>query len=789
MLRHVLAAALRHLDRHRLTAAINVGALALAFAAALLIATHVRDELSFDRWIPGHERVHRIAMALELGNTQEPASAGTAPPVAGWLMADFPQIEAAGRLRLTRHRIRVAADEADSVIAWTDPELLDVLPLPALRGEARAALAAPDGAVVTAQAARRLFGREEVLGETLTIDGAHDFRIGAVLRDLPAQTHLALEILLSARNGASTLPPRDAPLRFMNQAFDALASAHTYVRLRPGSDPREIDARIEAAMARHVSVPRGPDGRPLVPMPRLYRQALDELHFIPAGANSMRPSGSRELTIALAAIGLLILAIALVNFVNLTLAYADTRAREVAVRRAAGARRAQLVAQFAGEALLVVGLAAVLAISLVELARPVLAGVLGRPLVPLDRDIGWWAAVAGIVLVLSLAGGAWPALVATARRKPAPRSGTRIRRTLVSAQFAILTALLVAVTVVHAQSRYALQTGLRFDAQQLVVVDTDCRGVFVDEVRRLPGVGGAACTDARFGLGGGTGAVTAPAGGTQAISVTFVAAQTGLLELAGLAPLAGRFDLEGSGVVVNETAVRALGYLSAAGAIGRPARFLADGAVPPTIVGVAPDFALQGVLHEIQPIVFHRAPDAYRFAIVRIDGRRVGSTLDAIDAAWTRTGEPGAMHRAFLDDELEHAWRDLQQQKRVLAAFAAVAVTIAAFGLFGLSAQLARRRVREIGVRKALGAHPRHVLWLMLAQFSRPVLWANLLAWPAAAWAMQRWLQGFVYRVELQWWMFASASAIALAIALFAGALHALRAARTRPVVALREAG
>ncbi|MEO6080075.1 MAG: FtsX-like permease family protein [Steroidobacteraceae bacterium] len=793
MLRHYLAAALRHLDRHRLYAVVNVGALALALAAALLIGLYVRDELSFDRWIPAHDRIHRVAMGIGLGNTQLPPSAGTAPQIAAWLLEDFPQIEVSGRLRNARGRIQVGANESDVAIAWSDAELQDVLALPKISGDVRAALERPDGAVLTQETARRLYGREDVLDQTLTLDGKSSFRIGAVLRDLPAQTHFAFEVLLSARSAVSPLVPRDAPLQFMNQSFDEFASALTYLRLRPGADPRRLDEGLQVAMEKHVTVPRGPDGKPLVPTPRLYLQGLADIHFVPAGANAMKPAGSRELLLALSGTGALILVIAIVNFINLTTAYGDSRSLEVAMRRVAGATRAELALQFIGESALQVGCAATLAAALVEWLQPQLGAILGRSIAePWWQNAASTLQIAGFTVAIAVVAGLYPALVLT-RPAPAPGlrchgagvGGIRLRRGLVAVQFAILTLLLIGVIVVDGQSSFAVRTGLGFRSENLVVIDSDCRGSFVAELKRLPGIKAAACSDSRFGIGGGGSAVSTPAGSAVPLLVTFVAAQTGLLELAGLAPVAGRFDLDGDGVVINQAAVSALGLRTAAEAVGRSARFLSDDAL--RIVGVAPDFALQGIGTQIQPMVFRNSPQAYRYVIAQMVGANPRQTLVAIDALWKRSGHSGPIHRELLDHAIQRTWRDLRRQAGVLAGFTAVAVTIAALGLFGLSAQLARRRSGEIAVRKALGAGTPQVLRLLLVQFARPAIWANVLAWPIAAWVMDRWLHGFIYRIELRWWMFALASLASLAIAVMAGAMHALRTARLRPAVVLRE--
>ncbi len=827
MLRNYWLTALRNLSRHRLYAAINIIGLALGLAAVILIGLYLRDEFSYDHWIPGYRQVYRVALQLQFGNLREPPSAGAAAPAAGWLKQDFPQIAAAGRMQADDRVLRrgitsergIVSDrgvESERVrIYWTDPELFDVLPLPALSGNPRRALEQPDGLVLTERMARRFFGRADPIGETLDLDGTQPFRVGAVLRNLPTETHLDSEIFLSSSSPVSALPPVSAPIP-RNTAFDALTSALTYVRLRPGSDPRALARALPAMILRHVQVPRGPNGAPLFPLPRILLQPLTDIHFVPAGLHAMKPASSLTADYALGAVGALIVLIAVFNFVNLMTARAARRAVEVGVRKVAGASRGDLLRQFLGESLLAAVLAGIVAVALTELLVPWLNALLSRQIV-----FAWWrepdtaGAIAVLILATGLLGGLYPALVlagfpptAVLRGGPLPPQGRAVvRRSLVVAQFAILIGLIFTTVVVYRQLRFSTNESLRFDADQVLAIRTDCRNALQNEIRALPGVRSAACTNVLFGVTGGITSVIAVPHQLQPPYALLIAnVDTGLLELLGVRPLAGRFfsdahpaDLTqpvvgppyqflgaGGTLVINETAARRLGFASAQAAVGHTATVpgLRGGASLP-IIGVAPDMRLQGVRNEVLP-TFYRLQHEYSYLLVKLAGRQIPETLSAIDGLWQRLGTGQPIDRSFLDSDIQALYLDVTREAEVLSGCAALAIFIACLGLFGLAAFMAEQRTREIGVRKAMGATTGDILRLLLWQFSQPVVIANVVAWPVAGYLMSRWLRGFYYHVALSWWLFAAAGAAALTVALATVGAHAYAVARERPVSALR---
>ncbi len=802
MLRNYLAVALRDLARNRLHAAINILGLAAAFAATILIALYLQHERSFDRFLAGYEDVYRLSGASLRGGAAANASDDLRGPVAEALHAAFPGIRAIAELRNTFGNVslrRGAVESLEPAFTWADPQAFDVLPLPVIAGDPRAALARPDGLVLTRRMARKYFGEDMPIGKTIEVFREVTLRVMAVLEDLPSNTHLTTEMFGSTL----ALPP-------LQPGF--VYRTYVYLRLAPGASHEALRAALPAYVDRNIRMPASAGKASdlfefqLVP--------IADIHLRPAGALNMKPAGDPQLLDALTLVGSLILLVAAINFVNLMTARAARRAVEVGVRKSAGAQRADIVLQFVGEALAQALLAMLIAVALVELLLPQLGAFVDREL----RFDYFAPAVLGTLLAVTVAVGAlaglYPALVVSLFRPAAVLKGAGpggqgagvLRQLLVLVQFAVLIGLVLITGVVQLQTRFGLAQGLRFDSDQLLVISMPApqceRSAFTDAVRALPGVQGAACEADLLG-NFGTQQYRGPDGNEVTLQNSSVG--PGLFELMGLKPSAGRFyerdragDLFVSSpaerdlahlypTVINETAARTLGFAHPADAIGQVFTNLSD-VRPGTrreIIGVVPDFARDSVRTPIAPVIYNNS-GGYQLD-VKLRGGSVPETLAAIDALWKQHSPlPSPMARRFYDSYLQQMYGELARQGRLFSIFATLALLLAGVGLYGLASFVAERRTREIGIRKALGARTADVMKLLLWQFARPVVWANLLAWPLVAWIMRRWLDGFAYHIGLPLWLFPVAALLALAIALATVSVQALRVASARPVESLR---
>jgi len=802
MFRNYLMAALRNLARNRLYAGINIGGLAVGFAAAILIGLFVRDEFSYDSFIPGHQHVYRVS-TIRIVPGRGPMFVPVVPPdLAAWMKLDFPGIQSVARLASQQVGLRHGDFEASEDIAWADPDIFEVLPLKVFAGDLRTALQRPDAIVLTRQMARKYFGRDNPIGETLEIDRQHSMQVTAVLMDLPSNTHLDARIFASGRAAYSRLSVLDAmPGAAIKKPWDTL----TYIRLSPAASTDELTGALPDFIDRHMPFP----GAAKI-------SAAIQLTLIPIAAIHLYGPGSTTADYALAAIGALTVLLASLNFVNLTTARATRRAIEVGIRKAAGASRTDLVIQFIGESMIYVALSMVLALALVEVLMPHFNAFLGRTILfDYWRSPDLAASIAGAVLLVGTLAGAYPAIVLSAfppawvlRSRSGGSAGSHgLRETLVILQFAILIGLSVSTGILYQQTRFATHDSLRLDKDQVLLIRGTCAKALKDGIAALPGVRAASCSFVAPLLN----PVVIPTQlhNGQRLSIHESAIDVGFLELYGFKPLAGRFfsaahqgDVPPEDpkaplrlpVVINETARRQLGYASPANAIGQSVplvllRSLDDYAADPyaaEIIGVVTDFPMGSIRDPIGPTVFYVEPNLFQLMNVKLSGRQIPEALASIDLLWKRLGSSRPISRFFFDQQVENTYQDMIRQERLMTVLETVALLIACLGLFGIAAFSSERRTKEIGIRKVMGAQTRDIMRMLLWQFSRPVLYGSLIAWPVAAYIMNRWLQGFAYHVPLAPWPFITTTALTLIVALVTVSAHCWPVARAKPAAALR---
>ncbi|MGZ6039898.1 MAG: FtsX-like permease family protein, partial [Phenylobacterium sp.] len=741
-------------------------------------------------------------------------NAYTPVPLAAALRVGMPQMEYVARLAIqgfppeVRHGQVSAAEQG---IVWADADLFRVMPVPTLAGDLSHALDAPDSVVIDRSMARKYFGRDTPVGEVLLID-KHPMRVTAVIEDLPSNTQLIGDIF----------PSSQAPNSVMNDpAFASWGSnrVQTYFRLRPGVSIASVAPQMAAYVKRIFDANAGEPTKVL-----MFPVNIAAIHLRPTRSNQFdKLSGDPAVVGAIGAVGVLIVLVAAINFVTLMTARAARRAVEVGVRKSAGASRRDLMIQFMGEALVYVLLAGLFGVALAELSLPAFNALVQRR-IHFDylRDPGLAVGMAGVLAIVGLLAGAYPALVLSGFRpaavlKGGPAQGAgggRVRQVLVVVQFSVLIALILMAGTVYRQTMFALHDSTHLDKAQTVLLFTQpCTDTLRDEVRRAPGVIDAACSSGMaLQLLDNEDKVTV---GQKHEFVQANPVDYRFFDIYGVRPLAGRlFDPSRPAdsaeaapshrpVVINETAARVLGFASPAAAVGRTLLWpgLADPGCnaacwagraqgPSTILGVVPDFNFGSARVKIPPAMFMipSKPGGQFDSMalnVRLDGARRAEALSAIDKVWKRFGH-GPIIRYFVDQFMLRLYVDTIVQGALITASALIALSIACLGLFALSAYTTERRTKEIGIRKAMCASTGDILKLLLWQFTQPVLWANLLALPAAWFVMNWWLKGFAYRVTLEPWTFVAASAAAVLIAWGTVFVHALKVSRARPVGALR---
>jgi putative ABC transport system permease protein len=823
------AAAIRNLLRNRAYTAINLLGLSMGFAAALLIALYVRDELSYDRFFPGYRDVYLLTETKDYINRGLPAEKWdfSFPDLAARLSAPFPQIAAVARIMTSddpphiRHG-QVEADEANFL--WVDPSFFRVVPLKLLVGDPQTALDAPDSVVLTRSAARKYFGRDTPLGELLEVNPAmgpdaakvspafstpHAMHVTAVIDDLPSNSYLKGEVFGSGLAAYSRFALYD---RTQDQG-PFRANAYTFVRLRPGEPVQRMQQEL-GAFATHDS-PVYPPGFAV----GLHLTPIGDLHLSPPAESPMSPRGDTSLLVALIAIAVLIIISASCNFVALMTARAAQRAIETGVRKASGALRGQLIIQFLGEAVVYVALAMALAVALSEVLLPRVNSVLNQR-IAFDY-LGDPALLGSLLLTtlgLGLLAGVYPAFILSAYRPAVVLKGTLVqgttggivRRALVTLQFAIMIGLGVTTVTIWRQTLFSLNNQLRVDGSSILLIDNACDSsgrAFQDRVAALPGVAAAACANEAALFNGGMIVSARVQGGAETPMVSGTVDYKAL-EFYGLQPLAGRFfdrdhgddgrlvageEAGNPSIVINETAMRKLGFTSPVQAVGQVVtwnrRRWSAKPTPGTtgtseIIGVSPDFVLD-TRRDPWAQILYVDPISFSVLSIRLAGSQIPETLTAIDIAWSQIKHTG-IHRRFLSQSLQDIYADVILQRTAISLSTGLAGVIGVLGLFGLSAHSAAQRTKEIGIRKAMGASRLDILRYFVWQFARPVLWANLMAWPCAYFLMRHWLEGFAHHVSLSPLSFLAVGISVLAIALATVSGHALTVAHAKPVQALR---
>ena len=820
MWRNYLTVAFRTLARSPAYAAVNIGGLALGLAGSLLILAYVNYERSYDSWLRDADRLYQVQMTVRPPNMAEVHSQAFQFPLYEGL-AGFSQVEAVTSLdpgkTVTEHDGQPMFIGATTV----DPEFFKVFALPFVQGSAATALPDTNSIVLTESEAIRQFGTADALGKLLSLgagDGKRDYRVSGVLRDLPRNTSLRLGIIF--RRNINQMPAE-------SRSWGGNENLQHYVKLRAGADAATVNAALPAWKKR-AWPPQMFEGKPMSVADAFdYRLVpLGDVHLGQAQEKALTPGGDPRALATFAIVALLTLGMAVMNFVNLTTARATQRGREVALRKVLGATRRQLIVQFLGESLLIAAAAMLIALTIAELTTPWIGHLMGAEMrITYLGERGMLLPALGLFAVTGLAGGLYPALYLS-RFRPAqvlrtgraaaetPGSG-RLRAALVVVQFAVAIGLIASTAVIWSQTRFIERVDPGYRRDGLIQITNAWRftqGAEYEAARpqmlAIPGVTGVGRAGLELGapetpvrlMRGGGGA------GAPYVTLGFYSVDADFPRTMGIDLLAGRLlgdrfaadriagatpaDLvaRGANVVINRSAAAKLGYRTPEAAIGQSFEiaFFAFPMVPSRIVGVVEDTRFRTARDAVDPIVYVYDPEHTSQVLVRYAGARPGEVMAGLNRVWRRFEPEIPFEARFADDIVRELYAAERARGVLFAAFSALAVVIACLGLYSLAAFATEQRTKEIGIRKVVGATVRDIVRLLVWQFSKPVVLANLIAWPAAWWAMRDWLNGFDARIALGPGPFALAGLLALAIAVATVAGHALRVARINPIHALR---
>jgi putative ABC transport system permease protein len=801
MIRSYLQTAWRNIIRHKGFSFINIFGLAVGLACFLLIAFYVRFERSYDDFHLNRKDIY-VLVRQNRGQSYSEERINTGAPMAPLLTRSFPEVEEAVRLTVFRGEIvgRGPNKFVEKRFFFADPGVFRVFTFPLERGDPETALAEPLTVVLTRPTAEKYFGSENPLGRVVTYNfygRVFDFRVTGVLASIPRNTQLEFDFLASY----ASLKP------LMGEGADYFLTKHwdspttTFVKLRAGTDPGRLNAQFPALVDKHVDK--------LSYTSVAFRlQPLKDLYFNGPGP-ALGPRGNSQFVLVLSAVALFILLIACVNFMNLATARSEYRAREIGIRKIVGAEKRQLVAQFLGESLVFSFLALTLAAGLVELLRPAFSSFVGKDIViDYGRDLGFLGIMLLTATAVGLLAGAYPAFFLAAyrpvhilkSRTSARRSGLTVRKVLVVGQFVLSIALIVAALFIGRQVAFLKNMDVGFKKEEVIVIPVRDRNVLArfdslkSEWLHSPGVEGVTASSQEPGVTSQNG-INLRGRGNPDTEMGIVYVDPDYFRVMGVPLDAGRDFTRGSAadaagaLMLNESAARRLGWTDP---VGEPAElfFKEEGRVRPvsqtSVIGVVKDFNFRDLTTPLQPVLFKINPRACYYLLLRLAGPGYRETVAALRRTWEGFSFNQPFEFSFLEDDMNAVYAGQTNFARIAAIATGLAVVIACLGLFGLASYAIARRVKEIGIRKVMGASLPGLVLLLSRDFLALVLLANLLAWPLAYFFVKDWLQGFAFRISIGLETFILAGCLALGVALVTVGFQALRAGRRNPVDSIR---
>ncbi|AEV97578.1 cell division protein FtsX [Niastella koreensis] len=790
MLKNYFKIAFRNLWRHRVFSFINIMGLTVGMTACLLIFLYVRFELSYDKFHPRADRIYRMVADLRTpSETVYPS--GPAWAVGPHLQYDLPEVEAFTRVNYDNLLVRkgdIKFNEDDAI--WADSAFFNIFGFPLLKGDPHTALSQPFSIVLSETAAKKYFGKEDPMGKTLLITGeGKPAIVTGVMKDMPENTLIKSDLVLSM----------NTITRVFEKGIDdewGNYGALTYVLLKHGSNAQALQKKFPAFLDKW----NGTEMKKMQMFPTLLLEPLKDVYLKSTRDGS---KGNMMNVYVFSIIAIFILVIACINFINLTTARASERAKEVGIRKVAGAVRGQLARQFIGESviiclisfLLTLGLSSLLLSSFNELAGKIIS-------TGIFSNIGLLFLLLGIALLIGLLAGIYPAFILSSfkpimvlkGRFATGAKGSILRKSLVITQFAISTALIIGTIIVYRQMQFMRSRDLGFKKDQVLVVDTNGDNntqTFQKLVANLPNVKATTLSGSVPGSGhqGAYSEVENVKGDLQIANLDLYFVDFDYIPLYDIKMAAGRpFDRayktdSSKAMVLNEAAVKILGYHSPQDAIGK--RFKQWGREG-QIIGVIKDFHYHSLQSPIKPLTMRIEFNRFGLLSVKVNPTNTQATIAAIEKEFKTVIPNRPFSYYFMDEFFDRQYRSEERFGRLFLDFAVLAIFISCLGLLGLASYSTMQRTREIGIRKVMGASVSNIINLLSKEFLKLVIISFFIAAPIAWYLMNKWLLDFAYRTVISWWVFAGAGILAVLIALITISIQALKAAMANPVKSLR---
>jgi putative ABC transport system permease protein len=786
MFKNYILIALRNISRQKMYSVLNIAGLAIGMAAFLLITMYAQYELSFDSYHQNSDRIYRM---VREGRTLTP------PPLGPAMVQNFAEIEAVARIIQDKDTLVSRGDNhfLEENYYWVGPDIFRIFTLPFIHGDPESALRDSSSIVLSQSAARRYFGDQNPLGETLMIDDKRDFKVTGVMADMPPNSHFTMDVMVPFED---YFRGTEVDVTSWNSNY-----VYTYFLLREGADPvalqSDIHRVIEIPLFEKYGVPKPyPESHYLV-------QPIKDVHLYSHREQEISVNNDIMYVLLFSSIAVLILLIACINYVNLTTARSTRRGKEVGVRKVVGARRIQLVQQFMGESFLLILVALGLAVVIVELTLPAFNNLVERELsMAAMAEPQFLLVLAATALFVSLLAGGYPAIIISGIKPIAilkgvfssSKRGRSLRNILVLFQFSVTIALFICTLTINNQLDFMNNYDVGYSKNDLIVLKVRDQAVrrnieaLKAELLEYPEILGVA-TSGRLpnDIDGFTSRALNPRLPDQETTIYYNTADYDFVDIYDIQIVHGRnfsreFGADEEGVfLVNEAAVRAGSWDSPlqqtmthwSGETGK-------------VIGVMKDFHLSSLHSPIAPLYIFLDPDRFSYISIKVNPVDIPATLKYVAGVMEKFSPNFPFEYSFFDQEFASVYHPEQRMVNIFVSFAILAIIVGCLGLFGLSAYTAQQRTREIGIRKVMGASVARITILLSREFIRWVVLANLIAWPIAYWAMDVWLQNFARQADQSLPYFLLATLVALVIAVLTVSVQSVKAATASPIEALR---
>jgi putative ABC transport system permease protein len=811
MIRNYLTIAFRNLFRRKGYSALNIAGLAIGITCCLLIFQYVSYEKSYDRFSNDSPSIVRLRLDSYQEGKLRWKSATSYPAIGPTLKKELPEVQ--DFCRLIDNEVLLSNDERNVHFNerkgyYADPSSIDMLGVKLLKGNPIKVLDAPDKMVISETMAKKYFGSEDAIGKRLVAKGypnLQSYEVTGVFKDYPKNSHLTIDYLASYKT-LGKLQRLDGDTSNATETAWGWYDFYTYVKLKPGVDPAKFESKLVAFCDTHINNTEWKKKNNV--KDELHALPLTDIHLYSNYNQEAEVNGDGQTVSFLFLIGVLIIFIAWINYINLATARSIERAREVGVRKVLGALRSNLIGQFLTESFVLNMIALLLAVTASFLLTPAFNHFVGRETnVGFSLPTQYWTGFLGLFFLGSFLAGIYPAFVLSGYKAVTvlkgifknSTSGILLRKSLIVAQFITSVVLVAGTMIVYQQISYMRNQKLGTDISQTLVIegtgamqDSVYKQVyqpFKEDLLHMSNVKSVTASSSVMGneiywtngsrrLGADTKVTT-----LYNIGIDYDFIPSFQIELKAGRNFSKELTTDRKSVLLNETAIKTLGFESPEKTVNQK---IIRGRDTLLVAGVVADFHHQGLQKKVEPMVFILRPNSRNFYSIKMGPQNIRSTVASVETTWKKYFPEDPFNYYFLDDSFNQQYKSDRLFGSIFSIFALLAILIACFGLAGLSAYNILQRRKEIGIRKVMGASVRQLLVLLSKDFLKLVLISFLVAIPVTVLLMNRWLEDFAYRIQISWWVFVIAGVISVCIAFATISFQAIKAAVANPVKSLR---